>query len=29
METGTIVLADTAAALRANDAVRKAYLGEA
>lgn len=29
METGAIVLADTAAALRANDAVRKAYLGEA
>lgn len=28
MEVGTVVLADTSAALRANDAVRKAYLGE-
>ena len=28
METGQVVLADTSANLRANDAVRKAYLGE-
>lgn len=28
METGAVVLADTSEALRANDAVRKAYLGE-
>jgi ABC-type branched-subunit amino acid transport system ATPase component len=29
METGSVVLADTSANLRANDGVRKAYLGEA